>query len=310
MDDMLVVETPERVELHFPLAAPGNRFLACAIDHTIQLVVLLIVLLAGDYLDTLPASFGQGDLVSLHQVSLWFKALGILFVFILFFGYFVIFETIWNGQTPGKRWMRLRVIQEDGRPVTFFSALSRNVIRLADMVVPPFYSVGLVVAVASRYSKRLGDFVAHTVVVREWPEVVFSPEQLAPPSQDAIDSESQSGWGFEGEIELISPAELLVVEVCLRRTQSLPPASREWLAWRVATPLMEKIRPVFEREGFTYEGFLRQLMFRTSRKRTGADPASTTPQSSLHRTSLHRTSLHRGSDPDRRHPAADPGAGA
>lgn len=283
IDDMLVVETPERVELHFPLAAPGNRFLACAIDHAIQLLVLLIVLLTGDYLDTLPATFGEGDLVSLSRVSLWFKALGILFVFILFFGYFVIFETIWNGQTPGKRLMRLRVIQEDGRPVTFFSAFSRNVIRLADMVVPPFYSVGLIAAFASRYSKRLGDFVAHTVVVREWPEVSFSPEQFVPPSRDAIDSESHSGWVFEGELELVSPAELLVVEICLRRSRSLPPASREWLAWRVATPLMEKIRPVFEREGFTYEGFLRQLLLRSNEARSGAGPALTASQPVLPR---------------------------
>ena len=272
IEEVLIVETPERVELHFPLASLGNRFLACAIDHSIQFLVLLIVLLASDYLETLPAVFGQSGLTSLRGVSLWLKALGILFVFILFFGYFVIFETVWNGQTPGKRWLRLRVIQQDGRPINFFSSLSRNVIRLADMMVPPFYSAGLVSVFASRYSKRLGDFVAHTVVVREWPADFFSPDQFASPSSQLIDGEDCARIVFEGDVGMITPAELLVVEICLRRSSALTPTSREWLAWRVATPLIEKIRPVFERDGFTYDRFLRELLARAHQPREADSP--------------------------------------
>ena len=44
-------------------------------------------------------------------------------------GYFAFFEWIWNGQTPGKRWLKLRVIREDGRPITFFEAAVRNLLR-------------------------------------------------------------------------------------------------------------------------------------------------------------------------------------
>lgn len=257
--ETLIVETPERVELFFSLASLGNRFLACAIDHSLQLIALLIVLLAGDFLGTMP-DLADGAVL---RVSPWLRAFGILFVFILFFGYFALFETIWNGQTPGKRWLGLRVIQQDGRPVTFFSILTRNVLRIADMVVPPFYSVGLLAVFFSRYSKRLGDLVANTVVIKERP-AAFSPHKLkGSPFTSLDESPDELRVKFEGDITLVTPAELLVAEVCLRRTSTLSPSSREWLAWRVAIPLMEKIKPRYEREGFTYEGFLRELLSRS-----------------------------------------------
>ena len=55
------------------------------------------------------------------------------FIFDLFFGYFAFFEWIWNGQTPGKRWLKFRVIREDGRPITFWEAAVRNLLRIFDM---------------------------------------------------------------------------------------------------------------------------------------------------------------------------------
>ena len=74
--------------------------------------------------------------------------------FLVFFGYFIFFETIWSGQTPGKRWMKLRVIQEDGRPINFFAALTRNLLRVADMQPMPFYSIGMLAVFASDRAKR------------------------------------------------------------------------------------------------------------------------------------------------------------
>lgn len=281
IDDLLVVETPERVELHFPLASLGNRFLACAIDHTIQLIALLLLLLIGDYFDQrLDQQLGRGGfdlLASLATVSLWVKAVGILLVFIIFFGYFIIFETLWNGQTPGKRWMRLRVIQQDGRPVTFFAIMLRNIIRLADMVVPPFYSVGLIAIFATRHSKRLGDFAANTVVIKEWTGHGLSfGEIFDRPVEAGREGGAPTRVEFEGPLEAITPAEMLVVEICLRRCQQLPPAPREWLAWRVATPLLEKVRPAFDPDRFTYEGFLRELLEKMRRQEAGKAPGRPT----------------------------------
>ena len=93
----------------------------------------------------------------------------ILSVSAIWSGYFALFEWAWRGQTPGKRWLKLRVIREDGRPVTFFEAATRNIVRVVDMfpsLVIPFYSVGLVSVFVSGRDQRVGDFVAGTVVVR------------------------------------------------------------------------------------------------------------------------------------------------
>src|SRR4051812_44237210 len=123
-DEILVIETPERVPLHFALASIGNRFLACAIDHTIQTLTLLLIFIGF----TLLANYSSlGDEVS--NAPKWVKAVLIIILFLIFSGYFAFFEWIWNGQTPGKRWLKLRVIREDGRPVTFWEAAVRNLLR-------------------------------------------------------------------------------------------------------------------------------------------------------------------------------------
>src|SRR2546425_5974797 len=111
LDDELVIETPERVELHYILANVGNRFLAAGIDHLIQVAAgLVIIIIAG-------ALTGWQFF---SRMSVWAAAVTVLAVFAIYWGYFVVFETFWSGQTPGKRIMKLRVVREDGRPVRFF----------------------------------------------------------------------------------------------------------------------------------------------------------------------------------------------
>src|SRR5258707_2968879 len=90
-----------------------------------------------------------------------------LVLFLGFSAYFAFFEWIWSGQTPGKRWLKLRVIREDGRPITFFEAAVRNLLRSFDMMPAPFYSIGLISVFSSTRDQRVGDMVAGTVVVRE-----------------------------------------------------------------------------------------------------------------------------------------------
>ncbi|MBI4468493.1 MAG: RDD family protein [Acidobacteria bacterium] len=165
LENELLIETPEHVELRFVLASLGNRFLACAIDHTIQLVAVLMVFLMAE-------AIGYG----IQRWSTTFAvqtvlAGAILANFLLIFGYFVFFEFWWNGQTPGKRWLGLRVISEDGRPVTFFQAMVRNLIRLIDMMpaaaILPSYFIGILSVFLNPRNRRLGDLAGGTVVVRE-----------------------------------------------------------------------------------------------------------------------------------------------
>ncbi|MEK7834286.1 MAG: RDD family protein, partial [Acidobacteriota bacterium] len=115
-DETLVIETPEHVELHFALATMGNRFIACAIDHAIQILAIALMFFLAVKLSAGVRNLGDKIVQGFSQGSLWIIALAILVGFVLFFGYFVFFETIWSGQTPGKRLLKLRVIQQDGRP--------------------------------------------------------------------------------------------------------------------------------------------------------------------------------------------------
>src|SRR2546423_11919521 len=134
-DETLVIEARERVPLHFALASIGNRFIACAIDHAIQVLTLITLII---FFLAIAGFSNFGSRVS--NAPKWIIALLIILIFVLMSGYFAFFEWIWNGQTPGKRWMKLRVIREDGRPIGFFEAMVRNLLRNFDVMPSVFRS--------------------------------------------------------------------------------------------------------------------------------------------------------------------------
>ena len=102
-EDTLIIETPERVPLHFALASIGNRFLACAVDHAIQACVIAIIALAALLIANVSEVW---DLFA--SAPKWIYAVMIILLFLTLSGYFAFFEWIWSGQTPGKRWLKLR----------------------------------------------------------------------------------------------------------------------------------------------------------------------------------------------------------
>ncbi|HEV2706059.1 MAG TPA: RDD family protein [Pyrinomonadaceae bacterium] len=258
-EETLVIETPERVPLHFALASIGNRFLACAFDHALQLLAIILVVIALVWTsDKLGVWYGK-----LTDAPKWVVAVIILSVFIIWSSYFAVFEWAWNGQTPGKRWLKLRVIREDGRPVTFWEAAARNLVRILDMMPFPFYSIGLVCVFASSRDQRVGDLVAGTVVVREREAQAPSFDQLFnAPTSDVALRRSFKPVIFTASLGSLTEPEIEVVEAFLRRRWDLPDAPRQWMAWRVATPILDKLRPHFDPETFTYEGFLEELLHR------------------------------------------------
>jgi uncharacterized RDD family membrane protein YckC len=159
--DKLTIETPEQTEFDFPLAGVGSRCLAVLLDTLIQIIGMIILVLLVAWTKLL-------DKISFINVSIWFEAIAIFIGFSIYYGYFAIFESIWNGQTPGKRWTHLRVIHESGRPIAVSQAILRNLVRFVDQL-PGVYAVGLVSALISRQNRRVGDIVAGTVVVHERP---------------------------------------------------------------------------------------------------------------------------------------------
>jgi len=268
-DETLVIETPEHVELHFALATIGNRFIACAIDHLIQALSIVLTSSLAYRLSSGVRRVGDQVVAGFSDGSLWIMAISSLIAFVIVFGYFIFFETVWSGQTPGKRWLKLRVIQEDGRPVTAFAAMARNIIRLFDMMWPPFYSVGIVSVFSSDQAKRLGDFVAGTVVVKERSAEAPTFDEVF--ESEIIDSAMRrmaTPVDFQGDLRAVEPSDIVVLENFLRRRYDIPEQPRQWLAWRVAMPLLEKIRPGYDPATFNYEGFLEEVLarYRVQRK--------------------------------------------
>jgi len=257
-EDILIIETPERVPLHFALASIGNRFLACAIDHALQALTIILMVIAFASL----ASYSRlGD--QLSSAPNWVYALLIVILFLIVSGYFAFFEWLWSGQTPGKRWLKLRVIREDGRPVTFWEATVRNLLRSLDMMPAPFYSIGLISVFSSSRDQRVGDFVAGTVVVREREaEAPAFAQVFAAPVSDLALRRSFQPVEFTAALDSLTETEIEVVETFLRRRWDLADVPRQWMAWRVALPVMYKIRPSYDLPTFTYEGFLEELLHR------------------------------------------------
>jgi uncharacterized RDD family membrane protein YckC len=257
-EDILIIETPERVPLHFALASIGNRFLACAIDHALQALSIVLMGIAFVALANFSSLGNQ-----LTSAPKWVYAVLIVVLFLIISGYFAFFEWLWSGQTPGKRWMKLRVIREDGRPVTFWEASVRNLLRSFDMMPAPFYSIGLISVFTSSRDQRVGDLVAGTVVVRErQAEAPAFAQVFAAPVSDPAQRRSFRPVEFTGDLSYLTESEIEVVETFLRRRWDLANVPRQWMAWRVSLPLLYKIRPSYEISTFSYEGFLEELLHR------------------------------------------------
>ena len=156
--EKLTIETPEQIALEFPLAGVGSRGLALCVDSLIQIVVALVVVLI--------VMFTVPDLDKTWVTAKnWVMAAAWFLLFCLYWGYFAAFEILWNGQTPGKRQAKIRVISASGRPITTFEGIARNVMRAIDSF--GLYAVGCIVCAIDKRNRRLGDMVAGTVVVHE-----------------------------------------------------------------------------------------------------------------------------------------------
>jgi hypothetical protein len=174
-------------------------------------------------------------------MSEWAAAVTILLIFALYWGYFVAFETLWNGQTPGKRIMRLRVVREDGRPVRFFEVFVRNLLRLAlDFFPPPSYAIGVISIIFSARSKRIGDFVSGTVVVKERATEAPSLEEIIRISE-LEQRRVERAAPFAADTRQLTEREIRAIETFLKRRFELAEPNRTQMAVRIAQPIAVKL---------------------------------------------------------------------
>jgi uncharacterized RDD family membrane protein YckC len=244
----LVVPTPERVAFQYPVAGPGSRFLAQLIDQVILTAVLIavtiIILLLG-------AAINDRELTIVLLV---------LVSFLIIFCYFLVTEAVFAGQTPGKRALRLRVVGDQGQPITFSQALIRNLVRIVDFL-PVYYGVGLVTLFINGRGKRLGDLAAGTLVVREQGAVNLRDLAYAVSPPTAPSLPSSSIWSQPpvpiGGVSASAPAaapqldpnlKRFVVAYASRRA-SLDAQRRTALARRVDAALRQVLPAVVETKG-------------------------------------------------------------
>ena len=171
--DQLTIDTPELVSIEFPVAGIGSRFIALLVDYLLQfaglMLLVFILYLIGISLggSSVHEVSGKGKTVADQAtIDKWVEAIFILIPFLLQWGYFTLFEALWNGQTPGKRVAKIRVIKETGRPIGLFESMGRNLVRFIDML-PGIYVVGVIAMFLNHRQQRLGDMVAGTLVVHE-----------------------------------------------------------------------------------------------------------------------------------------------
>lgn len=157
------IKTPEYVSLRFQSANLGSRALAFIIDSLIVAVAQVIVLI----LAVLSVG-GFESFFSMAESGFLILALVIIIFFIINYGYFIFFEYFNTGQTPGKRVVGIRVIQDNGHNITMLSSVIRNLMRIIDSL-PSAYFIGIIMVFFHAENKRLGDLVAGTIVVHERP---------------------------------------------------------------------------------------------------------------------------------------------
>jgi len=162
MEEFDIIETPENVNLRRRLAGIGSRFLAGILDTLLIAGMYLVLWLV--FIGFTLAPLGAGSSLADAVGTVTFAIL-ILVAFFIYWGYFILFETWLNGQTPGKRYMKIRVVQQEGAGVTLEAVVIRNLLRVVDIL--GLYAVAGISMFVTTKIQRLGDLAAGTVVVSE-----------------------------------------------------------------------------------------------------------------------------------------------
>ena len=216
------IETPELVVVSYTIAGVGSRVLAGLIDLLIC-IALFVGLMFG--LISLGGS-GADDTSGPTPSVAWAFAAVILMQFALVWGYYLLFEALADGQTPGKRLLRLRAVRDGGYSVGFSAAAVRNLMRIVDMQPAFSYLFGITSVAFTKNGKRLGDIVAGTLVVRE--ALVAQPMGAASRPETA-NAERLSTQLTDEEFQLLARWSA--------RRNTLEPERRRQLATQVAARL-------------------------------------------------------------------------
>jgi uncharacterized RDD family membrane protein YckC len=233
-EETLDIQTPENVAFGYQVAGIGSRFLASLLDTIIvvllQIVVIVVVALIVN-------AFGGSGSTFADQLSAWVVAIFGLIASLFYWGYYIFFEMLWNGQSPGKRWVGLRVIRTDGTPITLSESLIRNLARLVDFL-PAAYGIGVMTMFMDKQSRRLGDLAAGTLVVQD--HAPISIQSLSVKRTVNLGMQGLTKISLDGfPVERLTNNDLSLIEDFLLRRDQL--THRDQLAIQILNKLHQRL---------------------------------------------------------------------
>ncbi len=225
------LQTPESVKLEFTLAGIGNRSFALIIDYIIiSLTALLTWGVSYYFAYQIDPGFIFGSNPDL--LAQWIIAIQSLVAFAIYAGYFVILETLWQGQTPGKKWTKIRVIRDNGKPERLPQAILRALLRPVDDIL----FIGVFFIFFSQKEKRIGDLVAGTLVVQDEQASKSANFDISPEAQDLAVQ-----LRIESEITNLLPEDFATIRDFLQRRQNIMLEYQHQLSRKLAEQVKEII---------------------------------------------------------------------
>jgi uncharacterized RDD family membrane protein YckC len=225
----ITFQTPESVELEFTLAGIGNRALALLIDYTVLAVTLLGFLFTWTLFSTQLFNLFEDLIRNTQNLGIWLIAIFFLIAFAIYIGYFVFFETLWFGQTPGKRVAKIRVVRDDGRLIGLQQATLRALLRPFDETL----FIGAFLIMLGSREKRLGDLAAGTIVI----------QAQTPTASATLIISQQAKVLYEQLIEIadfsqLMPDDFAVIREYLQRRGAMSLKARASLSLKLAEQLL------------------------------------------------------------------------
>jgi uncharacterized RDD family membrane protein YckC len=241
MEERVFISTPDHVSLEFELAGPGSRFSAYVIDFMLNVLLIVVILVVAFLAGGLLAlrSFVSSSQDTSSWGASWILAFLVLIIFLINWGYYVFFEGLWQGSTPGKKRVGIRVIRQDGLPIGFREAALRNLVRAADMLPPPCYLLGGIVMYFDPLGRRLGDMLAGTYVVVE--KFALADQGASGAAWATRVEQGRSRQALTLPRGMISAQQIGLIEQFLARRHELSRERRELLVWQIAEPLLSML---------------------------------------------------------------------
>jgi uncharacterized RDD family membrane protein YckC len=231
----IVIETPEKIRFSYHIAEIGTRIAAWIMDFLIQVLILLIIILALVLSGYSSWTHLEEGLTNLTAAFL------MIMIFLSRWFYFVLFEVIMEGQSPGKKMMRIRVIRDNGESLDFETIVLRNFLRAVDGF-PSVPLIGGFVALIDSQNRRLGDIIANTIVVNEIQYKLAIPDfQVHFNHTPEPANGSANELGYLTVKQKLTENELYIIRRFLNEYHKLPAAKQHEITEQLANQVQKRL---------------------------------------------------------------------